>query len=181
MAWTAPKTFTSGSALLFSELNTYLRDNLNQTFPALATTDNQYLVSNGANAPAARQVATNRVETSETFVSAGATWGDCATVGPSCLNMTTGTRALAFISCATKNTGTGPSRMGVDVSGTTTLAATTNYAFVASDPGGNNWMGGCLVVSLALTAGTNNDFVAKYQCDSGTSTFIYRELTIFPF
>lgn len=185
MAWTAPKTFTSGSVLLFSELNTYLRDNLNQTFPALATTDNQYLVSTGANAPGVRSVKAARVETAETFVSAGGTFGDCATVGPTVSSVTTGTRALIFVSCCSSaSTANPPTRMGFAVSGATTSGASTNQCFSTSDPrtpAVNCRTAGCMVLSRTdLTAGSNT-FTAKYQIDSGTATFQHRELIVMPF
>ncbi len=50
MAWTAPITFTSGSVLTAAQLNTYLRDNLNETAPAKFTAAGQLFVSTAANA-----------------------------------------------------------------------------------------------------------------------------------
>lgn len=55
MAWTAPITFVNGM-LPASQLNQMLRDNMNETAPAKATTAGGYFASSGVNTIAERQV-----------------------------------------------------------------------------------------------------------------------------
>ena len=52
MAWTTPKTWSSGYVVLAADLNTHLRDNLNVTAPAVMTTAGDILYASGANTPA---------------------------------------------------------------------------------------------------------------------------------
>ena len=52
MAWTTPRTWSSGYVVLASDLNTHLRDNLNVTAPAVMTTQGDVIYASGANTPA---------------------------------------------------------------------------------------------------------------------------------
>jgi len=49
MAWTAPKTWTTGSIVTASDLNTYVRDDFLETVPAKVTTAGDIVVATGAN------------------------------------------------------------------------------------------------------------------------------------
>ena len=51
MAWTTPKTWSSGYVVLASDLNTHLRDNLNVTAPAVMTNQGDIIIASGANTP----------------------------------------------------------------------------------------------------------------------------------
>tara|TARA_Y100000310_G_scaffold46368_1_gene43060 strand:+ start:1055 stop:2080 length:1026 start_codon:yes stop_codon:yes gene_type:complete len=59
MAWTTPKTWASGYVVLAADLNTHVRDNFNQTAPAILTTAEDILVANAANAPKRLAIGTN--------------------------------------------------------------------------------------------------------------------------
>lgn len=50
MAWTAPRTWTTGEVVTASHMNTHVRDNLLETAPAKATTAGDLFVGTGANA-----------------------------------------------------------------------------------------------------------------------------------
>ena len=52
MAWSSPKTWSSGYVVLAADLNTHLRDNLNVTAPAVMTTAGDIIYASGANTPA---------------------------------------------------------------------------------------------------------------------------------
>ena len=54
MAWTTPKTFTAGSVLTAAELNTHLRDNLNETSPATAAAAGDIVYADAANSMGSR-------------------------------------------------------------------------------------------------------------------------------
>lgn len=48
MAWTTPKTFTAGELVGSTDLNPYLRDNMNQTAPAKSTAAGQIFYASSA-------------------------------------------------------------------------------------------------------------------------------------
>ncbi len=49
-SWTSPRTWVTGELVTASIMNTHIRDNLNETSPALVTTEGDILVASGANA-----------------------------------------------------------------------------------------------------------------------------------
>ena len=52
MAWTTPRTWTTGEIVTAALFNTHLRDNLNVTAPAVMTAQGDLLYASAANAPA---------------------------------------------------------------------------------------------------------------------------------
>lgn len=75
MVWTAPVTYVSGQPLTAAQLNTALRDNMNETAPAKALRASGYFAANGANSIAERIIRRSFVRdsisvTSSTYVSA---------------------------------------------------------------------------------------------------------------
>ncbi len=50
MAWTTPRTFSACEIITAAICNTHIRDNFNQTFPALVTTLGDSVWATGANA-----------------------------------------------------------------------------------------------------------------------------------
>jgi hypothetical protein len=52
MAWTTPRTWTTGEIVTAALMNTHLRDNLNVTAPAVMTAQGDLLYASAANAPA---------------------------------------------------------------------------------------------------------------------------------
>lgn len=52
MAWTTPRTWTTGEIVTAALLDTHLRDNLNVTAPAVMTAQGDLLYASAANAPA---------------------------------------------------------------------------------------------------------------------------------
>lgn len=59
MSWTTPRTWTVGEVLTAANLNTHLRDNLNQTAPALVTTKGDVVAATAANTLARIAVGTD--------------------------------------------------------------------------------------------------------------------------
>lgn len=178
MAWTAPITWTAGSTLTAAQLNTYLRDNLLLSAPALASTPGAYMVATGANTLAQRKAKSAYISTSQTTTST--TMTDLATSGPA-VTVTTGTRAFVVYSCAISNSGANNATfMSFAVSGATTEAAADSYSIsldgvsATQAPRLSNWRWS------SLTAGSNT-FTAKYRVDAGTGTFAQRRISVFPF
>jgi hypothetical protein len=179
MAWSSPMTASSGSVFTASQFNTNVRDDLNQTAPALVTAGGQILVSTAANALAARTPTNAFISTSQTTTSLSAT--DLATVGP-IVTVTTGIAALVGISAFMNNNtaGDGP-QISWAVSGASTIAAGTNGTaiFVVTSASFNMTLGG-IFLQTGLTAGSNV-FTMKYNAaGGGTATFGSRNLFVIP-
>lgn len=179
MAWTAPKTFTSGAILTSADLNTFLRDNLNETAPAKATAAGQIFVATGANALAARTPATASVNATETTTATSYT--DLATVGPQ-VTCVTGSRAIVAVSSSIANSDIGSySNIAVAVSGATTIAPGNvwlNMRNVGASLGNQARMSAVEMIQ-GLTPGSNT-FKMQYNVNGGTGTFLLRSITVIP-
>ncbi len=178
MAWTSPMTATSGSVFTASQFNTNVRDNGNQTGPALVSAAGQILVSTAANALAARTPQTSNVDTSQT--TASNTYTDLATAGPA-VTVTSGTQALVTVTCQCGNSLIGGAAlMGFAVSVSTTIAASDLFAVANGfNAGGYIWASAHFLVT-GLTSGSNT-FTAKYKAaNTGTATFVSRKILVVP-
>ena len=175
MAWTSPMTFTANSVLTAAQLNTHLRDNLNQTGPAKVTAAGQYLVSTGANTLAARSCDDEIVEDSETTTSTS--YADLATTGPA-ITRTTGTTCLVTTTCELSNSNSGAtSNATFAISGATTTAADDIRRIKNT---GTDALRMSVQTYIAVTSGSNT-FTMKYRVSSGTGTFLARRIHVFPF
>jgi hypothetical protein len=179
MAWTAPMTAVSGSVFTAAQFNQHVRDNLNETAAAKATTAGTYFVGNGVNTLVERSLTSDIVETSETTTSTSYT--DLTTVGPT-VTVTTGAEALIIVTAdITNNTAGQSGRMTFEVSGSSTITANDIRALRVTVPAaasGN--MRASVVTHLDLTGGTNT-FTAKYRASGGTASFANRRITVMPF
>lgn len=179
MAWTAPMTFVANSVLTASQLNVYLRDNLQECAPAKSTTAGSYFVGTGANAITERvwdsfTILTNESTTSTSFA-------NLATVGPT-VTVTTGTRAIVII-CGNLGNSVADaiSAMGVTISGATTLAASDSDSMIFQASTTNDALQAAYYnVYNGLTPGSNT-FTMKYRVSSGTGAFGRRRLVVLPY
>lgn len=178
MSWSAPMTAVAGATFTAAQFNQHVRDNLNMTAPALATTASQIFVSTGANAIAARVPSTAFVGTAQTTTSTSYT--DLATTGPS-ITATTGTIAIAFYAVTMFNTAINSSAStSLTVSGSSSVAASDNWCIqVDGLPAGQSSRSGVAHVFTGLTAGSNT-FTLKYKAGSNTASFGNREINIIP-
>lgn len=182
MAWSAPFTAVANTVFTAAQFNQYVRDNLNETAPAKATTAGSYFVATGVNAIAERQAAGDTdlgtaSTTSTTYTDLDAP----ANVGPT-VTVETGPMALVIVHCQLSNTGTGSARMAYEVSGATSLAPADNRGI--GHFGVANLTVGCSGAALhfggvSLTPGTNT-FTAKYRVSSGTGDFFSRRIVVLP-
>lgn len=177
MAWTAPRTFTAGSAPTASDLNTFVRDNMLETIAAKATDSGGLFCANGVNSVAERLGKKSFVNTNESTTST--TFTDLATAGPS-VTITSGPGgAVCWWCCTVSNTTTAISVMSVVITG----AAAGNTAASASDERAistTNLRGiSQFVFYDGLTEGSNT-FTAKYRVTGGTGSFRRRRLVVFP-
>lgn len=176
MAWSSPLTAVSNAALTAAQWNASVRDNLNETAPAKATTAGRIFVATGANAIAERAIAGAYVGTDETTTST--TYADLATGGPA-VTLTTGTQALVWQQAKMNNSVLGGfSRMSYAVSGASAIAAADNWSTILeSGNAGDLARIGTSNYATGLTSGSNV-FTLKYNCSTGTSTFGIRHIAV---
>lgn len=171
-------TAVAGAIFSAAQFNQYVRDNLNETAVAKATTTGQFFVATGANALAARIMTAGTIATSQSTTSL--TYTDLATIGPTAV-VDTGVQALVMISAAmSNNTGAATSLMSYAVSGATTVAAVSTRALRVDGIAGGNIIRATSVSTVPLNAGTNT-FTAKFAVGGGTGTFSDRSLQVIPF
>lgn len=173
-------TAIAGSVFTAAQFNTSVRDNLNETAVAKATTAGTYFVGDGPNSLVERGLMSDIVETSEG--TASTVYTDLATTGPT-VSVDTGGGALIIVTADIVNNTAGQSgRMTFEVSGASTIAASDARALRVTTPTtvvATN-IRASVVTSLALTGG-NNTFTAKYRASGGTATFANRRITVMPF
>ena len=179
MAWSAPMTAVANSTFTAAQFNQYVRDNLNETAPAKATSAGSYFVADGVNSIAERTPNGTSVLTSETTGSTSFT--DLATFGPS-VTVDTGPYALVLTHCQAGNSGAGSAYAGVDVTGASSIAPALNRSINIIGAAGATVGAGTAVLhigGLALTPGSNT-FTMKYRVSSGTGTFADRRIIVMP-
>lgn len=181
MAWTAPMTAVTGVVFTASQFNQHVRDNLNTTAPAVATTAGRILVTTGANAVIERQGDVGYDGTNDT--TATTTFTDLSNIGPA-VTVTTGTKALYSVGVqASNNTAGLASRAGVAFSGATSSAATDSNSFCMESGNANDaCQGSWVTITTSLNAGSNT-FTMKYRTSAGggVSTFDHRLIAVVPF
>lgn len=199
MAWTTPGTAVAGATATAAFWNANVRDNMLETYPAAvsAAGDLAYadgansltrlahpgatgylLASNGASGLAWRQVAEDidyqDGATSYTGTSTTYTAGDGSSTWAGLLpkvTVTTGTLAIAWVSCASawNSTAGGLTILSYSVSGATTRAADDAHAGTL-ESGNANDRGPIVAVRLeSLTAGSNT-FQMEAKVTTGTGT-----------
>lgn len=180
MAWTTPKTWVANSTLTAAELNTHLRDNLNETEAALASKDGSYFVGAGVNMIAERALVTARINTTE--ATSSTSYVDLTTLGPE-VTVETGGAAIVFFQTAGRNsTGNvnGMAICSVAVSGATSQSAANEWSIEISGVNANRPLH-CSAFKLFddLTPGENT-FTLKYRVATGTGSFSHRYIGVMP-
>lgn len=176
-------TAVSNSVFTAAQFNQYVRDNLNQTAPALATTTSSYFATVAANQIAERIAGQAIVVAAETTTSTS--YGNLTTPGPA-VTVASGVNALvciyADVSCNTAGT---VAYAGYTVSGASSIGAADSRALAYAT--GSTAAASFLIASFVhlengLTAG-NNTFTTVYRVGSGggTGSWSNRCLTVLPF
>jgi hypothetical protein len=158
MAWTNPKTWSACEVVTATLLNAHLRDNLNETFPALVTTKGDTVFATGANAGERLAVGSRgRVITANSGCNVGVQWSTCHLVldldNEQVGIMTTAPSATLDVRC------------GADATG----ADGTHVAFQYAPAGGfRNWIR--TTHNANTTACQGFDFYVNTGAAGGTST-----------
>lgn len=180
MAWTAPMTAVANSVFTAAQFNTFVRDNLNETAPAKATTTGRWFVTGGLNSVVERQIGSNTIATTESLTGTTA-YSDLATVGPS-VTVTTGDSAIVMLSARQENDTAGAQTLtSIEVGGASALAASdTNSLRDVSASGGQLSRATAATNLTGLTPGSNV-FTMKYRITNAaqTGTWSGRHLIVF--
>lgn len=178
MAWTVPATAVAGQPFTAATYNTQMRDNLNATAPALASTVSSWFTSTGPNAIAERIPAQNNTSGSSTTTSTS--YGNLADAVTTSVTVATGVSAWVLLYCNCNNSVAGNNTwMSVAVSGATTLASSDNRALMMNQNGGAR--SGCPFYFNNLLTPGNNTFTLQYKVTAGTGTFSVRRIGVIPF
>lgn len=171
-------TAVANSVYTAAQFNTFVRDNLNETAPAKATTTGTIFVGTGVNSIAERVPSHTVVQSAETTTSMSYT--DLATVGPA---VTVDTGSAAFICIRTllqNNTAGQTSEASFAISGASSAAPTVARAISHESSTANAGTRVSLQnLFTTLTPGSNT-FTMKYLVDGGTGLFSHRELIVIP-
>lgn len=178
MAWTTPLTAVSNATLTAAQWNASVRDNLNMTAPALATTPGSIFVTTAANTIAERTPQTALVVGSDTVTATS--YANTTTPGPA-VTAVSAAKAMIFTSGRMANSTNFSTFMAHEVSGATAIAAADTWALEHSDSSSGGALNATRChLETALTSGSNT-FTVKYRVTSGTGTVTRRHLTVIPF
>lgn len=184
MAWTTLPTYTDGTVLTAAMLLA-IRDNINESAPAKATSAGSHFATTAANAIAERiplVTAQNGVETTLSTGYTATLSGGAGTAGPSLSTMPTGPKAFIMLSCRQSNGTAGQNAWtSYAISGASTISPSDNYAISYDSPvAGSTAYHTYATLEASLTAG-NNTFQMQYRASGGTASFGNRRLAVLPF
>lgn len=174
MAWMAMPTFTAG-ALTSAQLNV-LVNNLNETAPAKATGAGNWFVTNGVNTVVQRGIAADTVGTAEATTTTS--YNNLATLGP-LVGVTTGSRAIIFVSCTlTTDTVGQVAYASHAVTTASSIPANDTYSLLAdTNTAGRRIRATAVVQQGGITPGANV-FSMQYRVSGGTGTFGARTILV---
>lgn len=176
MTWSTLPTYTNG-ALTASQLMA-IRDNINESAAARATTATGYFVATGANSLAQRVIGADSVNTQQTDTMTS--YGNITpgTSGPE-VAMYTGIAALVFTNAQLENSSTFPTWASYEIHDATSLTAGDSWA-IFTQAGAT--FGGRSGVSTwqAVNAGFNT-FHMVYRVSGATGTFDDRHMIVMSF
>jgi len=174
MGWTAPLTAVTNTMLSAGQWNASVRDNLEETTPAVATVGRRIFVTDGDNKIAERDVKDHIVDAKEETTSTS--YVDLDTLGPT-VTLQTGQQALIWLTSHCNNSSTTNSVHSYAVSGETTTAADDNKGR-ETDGGLGGYNDRCTVTNLEATNPGINTFTSKYKVTGGTGAFKFRRIVV---
>lgn len=174
-------TATAGSVFTAADFNTYIRDNLNETAVAKASTAGRIFVATGENSLAERAVGSDSLNSIDSITSTS--YGAApVNAGPE-VTVTTGTAALVHWSARMSNDTAGQlTYMSVAIGGATTLSADDQWSQSYESSNANDIIrSGTSYMFTGLTAGSNT-FTAQYRVtnSTGSGDVRHRHLWVMP-
>jgi hypothetical protein len=171
-------TAVANTVFTAAQFNTHVRDNLNETAPAKATTAGTIFVASGANSIVERVPSTAAVTTSES--TGGTGYGDLTTPGPA-VTVTTGTKAIVVVGAIVQNSTVAQnSYASYAVSGASSISATDDRAVIITAAAANQTLRASAVYMETALTGGSNTFTMKYRVTGGTGSFQNRRIVVIP-
>lgn len=181
MAWSTPLTAVSNATLTAAQWNASVRDNLNETAPAKATTAGAIFVATGTNSIAQRVPVTDLVVGSDSV--AATAYANTTTPGPA-VTATSAAKALIFTSGFMQlGSASNSVYMAHEITGATSISAADTWALEHRGSNGSNDIINATRCHLetALNSGSNT-FTVKYRVSGGAAATVQRRhLTVIPF
>jgi hypothetical protein len=179
MAWSTNKTWSPGEDLTADDMNQYVRDQLDETAPGIATAPGRLIVTDAAHSLVERVPSSASVATSETTASTSYT--GLATTGPNISAVTSGTTAMIWISCdMANNTAGARCHMSVSVTGASAEDPHDATSLTYESSNANDRLAASyMIFFVGLTPGSNT-FNSKYHVSAGTGTFLRRTIVVLP-
>lgn len=182
MTWRAPFTAVAGSILTAAQVNTFIRDNLNETMPARAATPGSLFVTSGTGEIAERILVEAEDTDPADITSTSFDNPNTGSPGPA-VTAVTGTRALVGYRANLRIlSDTARIEMSYSVSGASEIEASTTRSVgysLSNSVGGYQHRMGVVDMATELEPGTNV-FTLKYNVSSGTGTADDRRLWVLP-
>ena len=173
MTWSTLPAYSNGNALTAAEL-TAIKDNINESAPAKATTQGYWFISgSSANSINERAILQSTILTQET--STRTTYGNITTTGPT-VTITTGTQAIISATAQMYSSGGDNMYMSYEISGATTEASDDDRALSYQAGAGDQIRATCTTLQT-LTAGSNV-FKAEYKTSASTGTWDDRRILV---
>jgi hypothetical protein len=179
MAWSTPLTAVANAVLTAAQWNASVRDNLNETAVAKATTNGAFFVAAGTNSLA--QVATN----TDTYNGGGTDTTNSTSytglTGGAAVTLTTRNKATVFNTVRASHDTLGARHYWSHaVSGATTTAANDAWAGLNDAHTANRILTGSVVSHWpSLTSGSNT-FTTFVRVVANTASYTWRSLTVIP-
>ena len=174
MTWSTLPAYSDGNALTAAQV-TAIKDNINETAPAKATTAGRLITTNGANSVAEREMNDDIINTTGTRTSSS--YGNLTSggAGPT-VTVSTSVNALTMVNVRMENSGNNACWCSFAISGATTDASIDQRAAMAQAGSGDANRFGVSSFN-AVTAGSNT-FQNEYRVTAGTGTFQDRRLVV---
>lgn len=171
MTWSTLPAYSDGNAFTAAQV-TAIKDNINESAAAKATTAGYWYVSTGTNALAERAIVQATVATGQTTTSTSYT--TLTTAGPA-VTLTTGTQAMINVVSQVNNTTDGASaRHSFAVSGATTTASDDTWSALIQATSSRDCSQSRTTL-MTLTGGSNT-FTSQYRVSSGTGRWQDRNI-----
>lgn len=178
MVWSANRTWITAELVSASIMNTFVRDQLEETAPAKATASSGFIVTDGANSVVQRTPGQ-----AASLGSANLTSTSYTTLAPTPAVNTiqTGTKAIVGWSAGMSNSTAGASTyLSFLISGATTASAADSIAVVYESGAANDFAQMANVqLYEGLTAGSNT-FTLQHRVTAGTGTYVNRRIMVVP-
>lgn len=174
MAWLKPPQSEPNSLVSAEFLNTYLRDNLLETMPALAEDEGSYF---GTNGPNQIQVSGYAAATASGSVSTSSSSYVALSGGPT-ITMESNHRSFVVLTADVEcSSATTQAFFGYDIDGATSNPPHDDNTLISTGTARKQFS--IIIPHTTLVLPGTNTFSARYRVEGGSATFSNRSIAVF--